>query len=312
MLNSAAEALHAGHLVAFPTETVYGLGADALNVFSVSRLYQIKQRPLNHPVIIHVSDFSKIYFWADRLPDYLDNLVARFIPGPITLILNKSESLQITNITGNQEKVAIRIPKHSVATSVLSKFEKLGGRGVVAPSANKFGKVSATNGLDIEKELGLDLGKHDLILNDGDCEIGIESTILDCTSKIPRILRPGYITKEEIDECLGFEVNFSEDFYNKRNLKYSGMFSKHYSPKAKVIFEGIPSFNDGYIGLSNQVVPHGVKVLALPKKSEEFAQLLYKTFRRADSLGFERIFVSLPKFGKLASAIRDRVLRAAG
>ena len=201
----AAQALQDGQLVAFPTETVYGLGADATNENAVKRIYEVKKRPTNHPLIVHISSLRQFPIWAASIPDYVNELAKNFWPGPITFILKRSH-LAKNFITGNQELVGVRIPKHPVALQLLGEFEKLGGHGVVAPSANMFGSVSPTCALDVLDDIGVRLKKEDYILDGGDCEIGIESTILLCTAENIKILRYGNVTRTQIENLVNVEI----------------------------------------------------------------------------------------------------------
>ena len=195
----AANALKNGHLVSFPTETVYGLGADATNEKAVGKIYMAKGRPKNHPVIVHISSANQVENWAREIPEYAISLASAYWPGPMTLIL-KRNSRASDFITGGQESVGLRVPNQQVALALTREFEKLGGFGIAAPSANRFGSISPTTAQAVEEELGKFLGSEDLILDKGQCEIGVESSIIDCTQVNPVVLRPGAITKELIEE----------------------------------------------------------------------------------------------------------------
>ena len=312
-IKRAAKALISGNLVAFPTETVYGLGADALNKTSVLRLYELKKRPKDHPIIVHLANLSNIEFWVSDIPSFFNALTSKFVPGPITFILKKRSSLDVSYLTGNQNKIGLRIPSHAIAQLLLREFELLNGKGIAAPSANPFGSVSNTNANRVRIDFEADFRTGDLILDGGSSDIGIESTILDCSGDIPTILRPGYISKKEIENCLKMQIGTVEDYRRPTSqTRASGMLSKHYAPKAKVVFFGNPNAGDGYIGLKSNPVPKGVVILSLPKDSEEFAENLYESFHLADELGLKRIFVAIPETGKLVDAIKDRVTRAAG
>ena len=196
-INSAAQTLMNGNLVAFPTETVYGLGADALNSSAVARIYEVKGRPHDHPLIVHVPNLNATQNWFSEIPDYAIQLAREFWPGPMTLILNRS-SIAKDFITGGQDTVGIRVPNHPIALALLEAFSKLGGKGIAAPSANRFGQVSPTSAHAVLQEVGQFLEAPDIILDGGDSEVGIESTIIDCTRERPRILRPGAITEKMI------------------------------------------------------------------------------------------------------------------
>jgi L-threonylcarbamoyladenylate synthase len=291
--------------VAFPTETVYGLGADASNASAVSRVYEVKGRPKDHPLIVHISSINKITQWASEIPDYAFELAARFWPGPMTLILPRTE-LAKDFLTGNQDNVGLRIPSHPVALELLRKFEELGGKGIAAPSANKFGAVSPTSADDVKDELGKDLHELDLIIDGGTCEIGIESTIIDCTRKDPIILRPGFLTGLAISE--EFRLRISLD---NSPIKHSGKLLNHYSPKSKVVVNKTPSPGEGLIALSHVSTPDNVKRLISPTNNNEFANQLYFAFRQGDRLGLSHISVLLPDDVDLGTAIIDRVLKAA-
>ena len=195
VINEAAASLLRGNLVAFPTETVYGLGADATNKEAVARIYEVKGRPVGHPLIVHISSMEHLDKWAKDIPEYAIKLARSFWPGPMTLILPRTD-LAKDFITGSQDNVGIRIPSHTVALELLKEFEAQGGAGLAAPSANRFGAVSPTSAKAVEIELDNFLDPSDRILDGGSCRIGIESTIINCTSKSPSILRPGFITKK--------------------------------------------------------------------------------------------------------------------
>jgi len=306
-IKKAAKALKDGHLVAFPTETVYGLGADARNEQAVGRIYSVKGRPSDHPLIIHVSSIHQLDKWAVEIPEFAMKLATQFWPGPLTLILKRSE-LAKNFITGNQDSVGVRAPNHTVASSLLREFELLGGFGVVAPSANRFGAVSPTSVIAVNQELGSELTKDDLILDGGESYVGVESTILDCTSTLPRILRPGAITGLMIEECLGFHLLTVQ---NSTSLKFSGSHKSHYAPKARVLLNSLPSSGDGLIALSEIETPKGVVRLASPKNSSEYAKCLYKALREADNKNLSRIIAILPDGPGIEVAIKDRLLKAA-
>ena len=197
----AAEQLKAGHLVAFPTETVYGLGADATNENAVRRIYEVKGRPTDHPLIVHVSSIRAMNIWAREIPDYAMELAHAFWPGPMTLIL-KRKDIAKDFITGGQDSVGIRVPSHPIALELMTRFEALGGVGIAAPSANRFGQVSPTSASDVHEELGRFFHSEDLILEGGRSDVGIESTIIDTTGNFPIVLRPGAVTRNDIGRIL--------------------------------------------------------------------------------------------------------------
>ena len=303
-IKNAAESLCDGFLVAFPTETVYGLGADATNGKAVSRIFEIKGRPLDHPVIVHLSSIDQIEHWAVNIPKYAYTLAKKYWPGPMTLILNRSSNAKDW-ITGGQNTVGIRIPNHEIALSLLEEFKKIGSGAIAAPSANKFGRVSPTSFQHVQDELSKDLTVRDVVLDGGNSALGIESTIIDCTQEQPRILRPGFITKKMIEETTGLILSDSIT-----NIRVSGSFKSHYAPKAKVLLDVEPQPGDGYIALEEFVTPSNVIRLIAPKNLEEFAQYLYYAFRAADEKGLSRIVVRQPLGDNLAIAIRDRLQKA--
>ena len=303
----AAKALINGYLVAFPTETVYGLGADALNEKAVSRIYSVKGRPTDHPLIVHLSSFDLISIWATVIPDSARKLAQEFWPGPLTLVLKRSD-LAKNYITGSQNSVAIRVPKHPVANRLLHEFEKLGGSGLVAPSANKFGAVSPTTSLDVRDELGEHLLKNDFILDGGNCEYGIESTIIGFDGEIPQLLRPGSITVDQIEELLQIQVQKSE--FNSQT-RVSGNLQSHYSPRATVIVSGIPDKGEGFIALSQVQTPEGAVRLISPSTNLEYAQQLYQGFRLADKKNINRLIIIPPTGDGIADSILDRINKAA-
>jgi L-threonylcarbamoyladenylate synthase len=304
-LNRAAQQLLDGGLVAFPTETVYGLGADATNPAAVARIYSVKGRPADHPLIVHVADMQDIEMWASEIPDYAIDLARNFWPGPMTLILKRTE-LAKDFITGNQETVGLRVPDHTLALALLSAFKKLGGKGVAAPSANRFGHVSPTTAEAVREELSKYMDANDLVLDGGPSLVGVESTIIDCTQEAPRILRPGAVTVEMIEAVTGVKVVNREDV-----IRVSGALEHHYAPSASVVLDATPAVGDGLIALHSVETPEGVIRLASPLNNEDFARQLYGALRDADAQSIERVFVVQPEGEDIALAIRDRLKRAA-
>jgi len=306
-IKKAAKALKDGHLVAFPTETVYGLGADATNEKAVSRIYSVKGRPTDHPLIVHISSINQLEKWAIEIPEYAIKLAAEFWPGPMTIILKRSNSAD-NFITGGQDSVGVRVPAHQVALTLLGEFEKLGGLGVVAPSANKFGAVSPTNSRAVVEEIGLNLMPEDLILDGGNSFVGIESTIIDCTTDTPIILRPGAITADMIAGVTKYTPNVSE---NKSKIKASGLLDSHYAPIAKVALGTAAESGDGFIALENIKTPKGAIRLASPRDVEQYANEIYEALRLGDRKGLNKIVAVPPSGEGLALAIRNRLEKAA-
>ena len=302
----AALSLKNGQLIAFPTETVYGLGADATNAQSISRLYEVKGRPSDHPLIVHISSLEAMGEWADEIPGYAITLARDFWPGPMTLVLKKS-NLAADFITGGQKTVGLRVPAHPVALALIKEFSAVGGKGIAAPSANRFGAVSPTTAQAVDEELSAYLQTSDQILDGGQCVIGVESTIIDCTGPTPMILRLGAITPLMIEESTGLIALIS----NPSSIRVSGSLDSHYSPKAKVILDVVAIAGDGLIAPDQIPTPNGVIRLAAPSSIEEYARLLYAALRSADQKGLEAVVVLQPGGDGLAAAIRDRLQRSA-
>ena len=308
-IKPAALALRAGNLVIFPTETVYGLGADATNQAAVTRIYEVKDRPANHPLIVHISSANTLDKWAREIPGYAKKLAAVFWPGPMTLILPKTDLVK-DFISGSQDSVGVRVPSHTVALALLKEFELLGGLGIAAPSANRFGKLSPTTVMDAQSELASYLKTADLILDGGPSLVGVESTIINCTQNSPSILRPGAITPAMIDHLLGTSVEIKTEIFDNQ-IKVPGLLESHYAPLAKVFLSGTPQEGDGFIALSTIKTPGKAIRLASPSNNEEFAQILYKALRLADSKKIEKVFVVQPEGKDIAVAINDRLKRCA-
>jgi L-threonylcarbamoyladenylate synthase len=306
-ISNAAQSLLNGHLVAFPTETVYGLGADATNEKAVSRIYSVKGRPVGHPLIVHISSINKLDQWAKDIPDYAIKLAREFWPGPITLILPRS-SLAKDFITGGQNNVGLRVPNQPIALALINKFEELGGEGIAAPSANRFGAVSPTTAQAVGEELGDYLDSDDLVLDGGQCFVGIESTIIDCTSYAPKVLRPGAVTEEMIEESLERRAVHYE---RRSEIKAPGLMNSHYAPKAMISLNSTAGPGEGFLAMSEFQTPAGAIRLASPRSLEQYARELYLALRSADQQGLKKVAVLLPEGDGLAAAIRDRLTKAA-
>jgi L-threonylcarbamoyladenylate synthase len=323
MVDAAANLLSGG-LVAFPTETVYGLGADACNADAVARIYAAKGRPADHPLIVHVASMDGLGDWVDDVPEYAIALARDFWPGPMTLVVKRS-ALATDFVTGGQDTVGVRVPNHPVALGLLEAFAKAGGKGVAAPSANRFGNVSPTTAQAVSDELGDYLADGDLILDGGPCDVGVESTIIDCTGDVPKILRPGAITAQMITESTGLSVG-GKFFYTDDDLpgmsvngkavdenttRVSGSLEAHYAPAATVVLDQSPVAGQGFIAMADVVAGEGVVRLAAPTTHEEFARVLYSALRAADEQGLATVVVAQPAGEGIAVAIRDRLKRAA-
>jgi L-threonylcarbamoyladenylate synthase len=309
----AAANLLAGGLVAFPTETVYGIGADASNADAVARIYSVKGRPADHPLIVHVASMDGLGDWANDVPGYAISLARDFWPGPMTLVVKRSE-LAGDFVTGGQDTVGVRVPDHPVALGLLEAFERAGGKGIAAPSANRFGNVSPTTAQAVSGELGDYLADGDQILDGGACDVGVESTIIDCTGDVPQILRPGAITAQMIADSTGLEVASQTSVgatVDSNAIRVSGSLEAHYAPAATVVLDQPPVAGQGFIAMADVVAGEGVVRLAAPKTHEEFARALYSALRAADEQCLETVVVAQPVGDGIAIAIRDRLKRAA-
>ncbi|MEY2634124.1 MAG: hypothetical protein RIS75_64 [Actinomycetota bacterium] len=313
-IDEAAAVLRDGGLLGLPTETVYGLAANAEDEAAVARIYQVKGRPSGHPVIVHIGSVESLNDWATAIPEFAMKLAHAFWPGPMTLVLPRTSRAK-DFITGGQNTVGIRIPNHPVALDVLQTF----GGGVAAPSANQFGAVSPTSALHVLADLGSRLDPQtDAIIDGGDSQVGIESTIIDCTSGTPRILRSGAITQQHLEEVTGLSVTAPDD-----SIKAPGTLASHYAPSAQVI---LLNENDdieteikklksqlhiGFIALERIRTPYGALRLAMPQDAKHYASELYAALREADNQNLEYVVAVAPTGVDIAHAVRDRLTRAA-
>jgi L-threonylcarbamoyladenylate synthase len=304
-MSSAATSIKDGNLVAFPTETVYGLGADASQEKAVAKIYAAKGRPADHPLIVHISSMDGIGYWADEISEYAIALARAFWPGPMTLICKRSPAAK-DFVTGGQETVGLRVPDHVVALALLDAAKEIGVHGIAAPSANRFGHVSPTTAEAVREELDQYLSPQDIILDGGPSQVGVESTIIDCTGNNPHILRPGAITQAMIEEVTGLKVTDAQN-----EIRVSGSLENHYAPQAIVVLDTTPQSGDGYIAMSDKQTPDGVIRLAAPQSIEEYARILYSSLRDGDSQKLNRICIDQPQGDGLAIAICDRLQRAA-
>ena len=304
-MSLAAASIKDGNLVAFPTETVYGLGADASSAGAVAKIYAAKGRPADHPLIVHISSMDGMGYWAGEISEYAIALARTFWPGPMTLICKRSDAAK-DFITGGQETVGLRVPDHVVALALLDAAKQIGVNGIAAPSANRFGHVSPTTAQAVCEELDQYLSPDDTILDGGPSQVGVESTIIDCTGNNPHILRPGAITEAMIEEVTGLKVTDAQS-----EIRVSGSLENHYAPEAIVALDVFPQSGDGYIALSDKPTPVGVLRLASPQSVEEFARILYSSLREGDSQKLRRICIEQPQGDGLAIAICDRLQRAA-
>jgi L-threonylcarbamoyladenylate synthase len=296
----AVALLRKGELVAFPTETVYGLGADASNPEAVHKIFWAKGRPLEHPVIVHMASVDMLESWAKDIPSAAYELAEIFWPGPLTLILKRS-GLVPDIVTGGQDTIGLRIPSHLVALQLLSAF----GGGVAAPSANRFGHISPTTAQHVEAELG---DKLRLILDGGDCQVGLESTIIDTTSACFRILRPGGVSRESISEVLGY----IPEVVSKSSLRVSGSLESHYAPRTPTFLAVVDEVIAKYGVISLREKPQGFDGvwLQLPSSALAYGQRLYSALRELDEMKLEKIVIEPVPQTPQWLAVRDRLTRA--
>ena len=296
-IDECAKALRAGSVIGIPTETVYGLAAIATNSSAINLVFTIKERPTSHPLILHIADVSMLDDWATNISSEARALCKKFWPGPLTLILHKSDKV-LTEVTGGRDTVAIRCPNHSVTTKLLKKLND----AVVAPSANKFGKVSPTTAKHVVNDLGSDIS---IVLDGGDCSIGLESTIIDCTTTPPQLLRTGAITAEQIlRECNITVVSASGE------SRAPGMLEKHYAPVCRVVL--VSSSQEGLIEAQRYVADgFKVRLLDLTEDLDKFARLLYSSLRTADKDGINVAIVVRAPMKGIGFAINERLEKAA-
>jgi L-threonylcarbamoyladenylate synthase len=311
-IDNAVAILRAGGLVAFPTETVYGLGADAANPAAVRRIYEAKGRPADHPVIVHVADAVQVANWARAIPDAAHRLARGFWPGPLTLVLKRASGVG-DFVTGGQDTVAVRVPSHPVAQQLLRRF----GGGIAAPSANRFGRVSATTAVHVRQEFGAAV---ECVLDGGAADVGIESTIVDLSGGKPRLLRPGWITVAAIEEALEQRVLVA----GAGAPRAPGTLAAHYAPRTPLVI----AERDLVLELAASFARQGKKVAALAfsaarpldaaitwevvaSDAARYGHDLYANLRRLDEAGCDALIVERPPHAPEWAAINDRLARAA-
>jgi L-threonylcarbamoyladenylate synthase len=313
-IQKAAELLRQGKLVAIPTETVYGLGADAKNSDAVKRIFAAKGRPADHPLIVHIPDKAALTDWAIEIPEIAWKLAERFWPGPLTIVLKKHPDVPM-EVTGGQNTVALRVPNHPVALNLLKAF----GGGIAAPSANRFCRISPTQASHVEAELG---DKVDMILDGGACQVGLESTIVDLSGEELKLLRPGQISKSEIEELLQVKMELLE---NKEQIHVPGMMEVHYAPDTTTILctaeqivniqKGITfqhQYKLGVIAYFSEIVGDAnTQVVTMPKNANAYAHDLYSTLRKLDNLEVDIILVEQPPQTEIWQAVNNRLNKAA-
>jgi L-threonylcarbamoyladenylate synthase len=314
----AANLLRQGRLVAFPTETVYGLGADASNPDAVRRIFLAKGRPADHPLIVHIPSIDSLNDWALTVPDAAQKLAARFWPGPLALILNKKSEVPLV-VTGGQNTVGLRMPDHPVALRLLRAF----GGGIAAPSANRFCRISPTQAIHVAEELG---DAVDLILDGGACQVGVESTIVDLSGNRPKLLRPGHITRFDIEAVLQTElmiVSPQLEPTNQSEIRAPGMMAVHYAPVTVAVLcpaGRLPEMvqeltaRDKKIGILTYSLEQAenrlTRMIRMPEQAENYAQALYASLRELDSLQLDMILVEQPPNTEAWRAINDRLCKA--
>ena len=303
----AAAILRRGGLVAFPTETVYGLGADASNAAAMARLYAVKGRPGDHPVIVHFADARAAFGWASEVPDTARRLAAKFWPGPLTLVLKRAPHVG-DFVTGGQDTVGVRVPVHPLALEVIAAF----GGGVAAPSANRFGRVSPTTAQHVHADLGADV---DLVVDGGPCGVGIESTIVDVSRGTPVLLRPGGISRAELEAALGSPVALPD----AEAPRVSGSLAAHYAPRtpARLVSSEALEAEIARLGPTAGVLAFSGPDdrvdfwLRMPRDPAAYAQKLYAALRELDSTGCALLLIESPPPVPEWQAVLDRLRRAA-
>jgi L-threonylcarbamoyladenylate synthase len=307
-IREAVAVLKRGGLVAFPTETVYGLGADASNPAAVARIYRIKGRPESHPIIVHIGDAGQLEHWAREIPDGARKLAARFWPGPLTLVLKRALGVG-DYLTGGEDTIGLRMPNHPVALELLRQF----GGGIAAPSANKFGRISPTTAEHVSDDLGDEV---DLILDGGPCEVGIESTIVDLSRDRPVLLRPGRVSTGDIAATLGA----TPEPRDRSAPRAPGTLESHYAPRKPLRL--IPSehwdetlqaatLRCGVLSFRPRPASEASAIwIVAPSDSVRYARELYASLRALDASGCEEILVEDPPVNAQWSATRDRLERA--
>ena len=311
-IKDAVAVLRTGGLVAFPTETVYGLGADASNPDAVTKIYAAKGRPRSHPLIVHLHDVSALPGWAREIPPHAERLAARFWPGPLTLIFKRTPQV-LDLVTGGQDTVALRVPSHPIAQALLREF----GGGIAAPSANRYGRVSATTAEHVRSEFGRAV---ECVLDGGASDVGIESTIVDVSGAEPVLLRPGAILLSDLERAAGASVAPR----SASSPRASGTHEKHYAPQTPLLVVESDLLLELAASMTRQGSPiavlsrsfaqpltKNVTWIAAPKDAAGYAHDLYANLRRLDHSGSSAILVEQPPLEPEWAAIHDRLTRAA-
>ncbi|GKS68469.1 translation factor SUA5 [Nitrosomonas sp. PY1] len=318
-ISRAMSILNAGGVVAFPTETVYGLGADVTNLEAISSIYRIKQRPMNHPLIVHIADFSCLSEWAQAIPDTALKLAARFWPGPLTLILKRSRCVPDI-VTGGQDTVGIRVPGHPIALALLRSLGR--GRALAAPSANRFGRISPTTAAHVQKELGTEIS---MILDGGSCAVGLESTIVSFVGDNPKVLRPGGIALAELESVLGASISMMHRS-DSSTIRVPGSLSSHYAPTTPLKLCATEQLWQYAQKMTNQQLKTMVitwspiqlplqqneylQHCSMPNDPESYGRELYAILHQFDQAEFDYLLVEMVPDHPNWVAIEDRLQRA--
>ncbi len=319
-IDQAVDLLRQGRLVAFPTETVYGLGADASNPDAVLRIFLAKGRPVDHPLIVHIPNVASLDAWALSVPESAQQLAAHFWPGPLALILKKRPKVPL-EVTGGQDTVGLRIPDHPIALRLLQAF----GGGIAAPSANRFCRISPTHARHVQEELG---DAVDMILDGGACQVGVESTIVDLSGSQPKLLRPGHITRDQIEAVLQTQLLLTPQVAqaDAMQIRAPGMMAIHYAPITPALLCSATSLAAIIADLIKQGKKIGLltchtdlsndshlgAVIRMPAQADAYARVLYSSLRELDSLHLDLILVEQPPQTELWRAINDRLTKATG
>ena len=309
-VDEAAAILRNGGLVAFPTETVYGLGADARNPEALKRLFKVKGRPADHPVIVHLASAKEVTQWAENVPEFAGRLAERFWPGPLTLVFKRAGHVS-DSITGGQDTVALRVPGHPIAQELLQSF----GGGIAGPSANRFGRLSPTSAEHVHADLGADI---DAVVDGGNCDVGIESTIVDCSGDAPVLLRPGRITATEIETTAGMPLGGA----GTESPRVPGALPAHYAPRAELrllrrteIIEAVATNKGKRLAALLLEIPvprlPASQAIVEPAVALSYARGLYANLRMLDATGADVILVESPPNLPAWAAVLDRLQRAA-
>ena len=316
-VRQAAQALSRGELIGLPTETVYGLAADALNPKAVAAIFSAKGRPADHPLIVHVSDPAQVAFFASSVPVFASRLMAAFWPGPLTLILTRLAGLA-DSAAGGHATIALRCPSHPMALALLQAALDLGVQGVAAPSANLFGRVSPTTAAHVREAFS-----ELLVLDGGACDIGIESTIVDCSRGFPMLMRPGMLSQSQLSAACGVQVLSAASHLADPGPETSpaspGTLASHYAPRARLLLLSaeqmalrLPTAGNSLAvwARSDLAIPSGVRCLSMPTDAAACAHDLFAQLRAMDELGVQEIWVETPPLGEAWDGVRDRLERA--